>query len=80
MISSRCVFNSKAQDVGPTPVAPAVSSEDDEGAAIPMPRQKGNSNIQDEADGMDPIVMASAWSVFYLVMFVHSVVGYLFHN
>jgi hypothetical protein len=39
-----------------------------------------NSNMRNEADGVGLVVMASAWSVFYLVMIVASVTGYLFNS
>jgi hypothetical protein len=39
-----------------------------------------NSNMRNEADGVGLVVMASAWSVFYLVMIVASVTGHLFNS
>jgi hypothetical protein len=35
------------------------------------------SNMRNEADGIGLVVVASAWSVFYLVMIVASVTGHL---
>jgi hypothetical protein len=35
------------------------------------------SNMRNEADGVGLVVMASTWSVFYLIMIVASVTGHL---
>jgi hypothetical protein len=39
-----------------------------------------NSNMQNEADEVGLVVMASAWSVFYVVMIAASVTGHLFSS
>jgi hypothetical protein len=63
-----------------TGVGPVLKSEKLKRTAMRKLGRDEYSNMRNEADGVGLVVMASAWSVFYLVMIVASVTGHLFNS
>jgi hypothetical protein len=63
-----------------TGVGPVLQSEKLKRTAMRKLRRDENSNMRNEADGVGLVVMASAWSIFYLIMIVASVTGHLFNS
>jgi hypothetical protein len=63
-----------------TGVGPVLKSEKLKRTAMRKLGRDEYSNMRNEADGVGLVVMASAWSFFYLIMIVASVTGHLFNS